>query len=457
MLYNISAQFFLLLLTNLKMFSMAQIYWEKDLETISRNDLEKLQLERLKATLGYALQSQYYKTLFKEKNLSIDSFQSIRDIHKIPFTTKENLRGHFPYGFLAAEKKDVIRLHSSSGTTGNPTVVFHSKHDLDSWANLVARSMFTAGIRDTDVFQNICGYGLFTGGLGFQYGAERLGALTIPAGAGNSKRQIKLMQDYGTTAIHTIPSYVPHLVDVFRDSNLDPRTDTDLRIMVIGAEPHTEETRQRIQEMLDIKAFNSYGLSEMNGPGVAFECNNQNGMHIWEDCYFVEVINPETLEPVANGEVGELILTTLDRQAMPILRYRTRDLTRIISEPCECGRTHRRIDRIKGRSDDMFIIKGCNVFPMQIEKILMQIPEIGQNYLIILETINDTDEIIVEVEVKDGIFMDTFAKLERLTKHITNEVKNEILVTPKVKLLEPNHFPPCEGKAVRVKDMRKHF
>jgi phenylacetate-CoA ligase len=436
---------------------MAHEYWEKELETMPRNDLEKFQFERFKKTLGFALQSQYYKNLFKEKNLSIDSFKSIKDIAKVPFTTKEDLRGHFPYGFLAADKKEVVRLHSSSGTTGNPTVVFHSKHDLASWANLIARSLFSVGVRDTDVFQNICGYGLFTGGLGFQYGAERLGALTIPAGAGNSKRQIKLMRDYGTTAIHTIPSYIVHLVDVFRELDLDPRTDTDLRLMVIGAEPHTEETRQRIQEMMSVKAYNSYGLSEMNGPGVAFECEHQRGLHIWEDCFFVEIIDPETLEPVPDGEVGELVLTTLDREAMPILRYRTRDLTRIVATSCPCGRTHKIVDRMKGRSDDMFIIKGCNVFPMQIEKVLMKIPEIGNNYMIILDTIDSVDEMIIEVEAQEGVFRDTFSKLERLTKNIINEVRNEVLVSPKVKLVEPNTLPKCEGKAVRVKDLRTQF
>lgn len=436
---------------------MSNIYWEKELETMPRKELEKLQVERLRKTLGFALQSQYYKSLFQSKGLTTESFKNIEDIKKIPFTTKDDLRSHFPYGFLAAEKKDVIRLHSSSGTTGNPTVIYHSKHDLDSWANLVARSLFAVGARDTDVFQNICGYGLFTGGLGFQYGAERLGALTIPAGAGNSKRQIKLMRDFGTTVVHTIPSYVTHLVDHFRDLNLDPRTDTDLRILVIGAEPHTEETRQRIQTMMGIKAYNSYGLSEMNGPGVAFECEYQRGLHIWEDNFIVEIINPQTLEPVADGEIGELVLTSIDRQAMPILRYRTRDLTRVIATECPCGRTHKILDRITGRSDDMFIIRGCNVFPMQIEKVLMQIPEVGNNYIIHLETVEGVDEMIVEVEIKEGQFLDNFAKLEKLTKYITTEVRNEVLVTPKVKLVEPSHFPPCEGKALRVIDKRKQF
>lgn len=433
------------------------IYWEKDIETMSRADINKFQLERLKQTISRAAQSTYYGNLFKQQGITANSVNHVSDINKIPFTTKEDLRGHFPYGFLAVEKKEVVRLHSSSGTTGNPTVIFHNHHDLDAWANLVARSMFAAGARDTDVFQNIAGYGLFTGGLGFQYGAEKLGMLSIPAGAGNSKRQIKLMQDYGTTVVHTIPSYVPHLFDVFGEHNIDPRTETDLRILFIGAEPHTEEARLRIQDMLGVKAFNSYGLSEMNGPGVAFECQYQQGMHLWEDSFLIEIINPQTLEPVAEGEVGELVLTTLNRRANPILRYRTRDLTRLIPGTCTCGRTHKRVDRMKGRSDDMFIIRGCNVFPMQIEKVLMQIPEVGNNYIIVLENNNDVDELIIEVEAKEGIFLDNLAKLERLTRQITTEIKNEVLVTPKVKLVEPNSIPKCEGKAIRVNDLRNQF
>jgi len=432
-------------------------YWEKDIETATRANLERFQLERLQTTLKFAKQSQYYNRLFNKEGLTPESFKSIKDISKIPFTTKDDLRENFPYGFLAVDKKDVIRLHSSSGTTGNPTVIFHNKHDLDSWANLIARSMYTTGVRETDVFQNICGYGLFTGGLGFQYGAERLGVLTIPAGAGNSRRQIKLMQDYDTTVIHTIPSYVPHLVDVFREMNLDPRIATHLRILLIGAEPHTEETRLRIQEMMGVKAFNSYGLTEMNGPGVAFECEAQQGMHVWEDCFYVEIINPETLEPIVDGEIGELVLTTLDRQANPVLRYRTQDLTRIIPGNCPCSRTHRRIDRIKGRTDDMFILRGCNIFPMQVEKILMKIPEVGNNYMILLETNNDVDEMIIEVEVKDSLLLDNYSRLEKLTRHIIAEVRNEVLVTPKIKLVETNTLPKSEGKAIRVKDFRNQY
>ena len=430
------------------------MYWENELETLNRNDLEKLQVKRLKSTIQSAMNSPYYGNLYKQMGLSADSVRSVADIQKLPFTTKQNLRENFPYGFLGLPTKELIRLHSTSGTTGNPTVIFHNRHDIDSWANLMARSLYCAGVRDTDVFQNICGYGLFTGGLGFQYGVERLGCLSIPAGAGNSPRQIKLMQDYGTTAIHAIPSYLNRLYEVFLEEGLDPRKDTKLHTFVIGAEPHTEEQRQRIEEMYGVKAYNSFGLTEMNGPGVAFECTYQNGLHIWEDAYLVEIINPETLEPIADGEVGELVLTTLDRQAMPLIRYRTRDLTRILPGTCACGRTHIRLDRITGRSDDMFIVKGCNIFPMQIEGVLMKIPEVGADYLITLKTIDGNDEMIIEVEVKKDWFNGDISRLDKLTKQLTALIRDEVLVKPIIRLVEPNSLPKPEGKAVRVKELR---
>jgi phenylacetate-CoA ligase len=430
------------------------MYWENELETLKRNDLEKLQVKRLKDTIHAAMNSPYYGNLYQQRGLSADSVKSVSDIRKLPFTTKQNLRDNFPYGFLGLPKKELIRLHSTSGTTGNPTVIFHNRHDIDSWANLMARSLYCAGVRDTDVFQNICGYGLFTGGLGFQYGIERLGCLSIPAGAGNSPRQIKLMQDYGTTVAHAIPSYLNRLYEVFLEEGLDPRKDTQLHTFVIGAEPHTEEQRLRIEEMFGVKAYNSFGLTEMNGPGVAFECTYQNGLHIWEDAYLVEIINPETLEPVADGEVGELVMTTLDRQAMPLIRYRTRDLTRILPGTCSCGRTHIRLDRITGRSDDMFIVKGCNIFPMQIEGVLMKIPEVGADYLITLDTIDGNDEMIIEVEVKKDWFNGDITRLDKLSRMITGQIRDEVLVKPIVKLVEPNSLPKPEGKAVRVKELR---
>lgn len=430
------------------------MYWEREFETLERNKLRSLQLERLKRTVKQAIQSPFYKELYQRKGISADRLKHVEAIRELPFTTKQDLREHFPYGFLSLPKKDIIRLHSSSGTTGNPTVIFHNRHDISSWANLMARSLYCAGVRDTDVFQNICGYGLFTGGLGFQYGIERLGCLSIPAGAGNSLRQIKLMQDYGTTAIHAIPSYLGRLYEVFQAEGLDPRKDTDLRLFVIGAEPHTEEQRQRIEDMFGVKAYNSFGLSEMNGPGVAFECTEQAGLHIWEDAFLIEIIDPETLEPVPDGEFGELVMTTLDREAMPLIRYRTRDITRIIPGVCACGRTHARLDRITGRSDDMFIVKGCNVFPMQIEGVLLKIPEVGSDYLITLERINGVDEMIVEVEVKKDWFNGDIARLDRLSKFITHQIRDEVLTKPIVRLVEPGSIPKSAGKAVRVVDKR---
>ena len=431
------------------------MYWEPELETMPRQALEALQLKRLKQTLRRAVKSPYYGGLRREGKITPAAIKTVSDVRSLPMTTKEDMRSHFPYGFLCVDRQQTIRLHCSSGTTGNPTVIFQTQTDLQSWANLVARCLFAVGARDTDVFQNICGYGLFTGGLGFQCGGERLGALTVPAGAGNSRRQIKLMQDFGTTVIHTIPSYLTRLHAVFGELGLDPIKDTRLRLLVIGAEPHTEETRQRIQQLFGVKAFNSYGLTEMNGPGVAFECEHQNGMHLWEDAYIAEIVDTDTLDPVPEGEVGELILTTLDRHAMPLVRYRTRDLTRFIPGQCPCGRTHRRIDRVVGRSDDMFIIRGCNVFPMQIEGVLMRIPEVGHDYLISLVTENGVDEIVLDVELRVQGFSDDFAGLEKLARRITHEVRDEILVTPKVRLVEPGALPKPEGKAIRFKDLRE--
>lgn len=430
------------------------MYWQPEIEQMPLQELRRFQLERLQKTLALAVQSPFYRQQLGDGGIKDAGLSDIKDIRRLPFTTKEDLRNHFPYGFLTGPKQGAVRLHCSSGTTGNPTVIFHDHHDLASWANLVARSLFCAGVRDTDVFQNICGYGLFTGGLGFQYGAERLGALVIPAAAGNTRRQVKLMQDFGTTAVHTIPSYLFRLHSAFCELGIDPRKDTELRLFVIGAEPHTEGQRRRIEDLFGVKAFNSYGLSEMNGPGVAFECREQNGLHVWEDCFVVEIINPKTLEPVPDGEEGELVMTTLDRRAMPLIRYRTRDLTHIIPEPCPCGRTHRRLARIAGRSDDMFIIKGCNVFPMQIEQVLMRFSEVGTDYLIVVDTNNENDELLIQVEIQKEWFTGDMADLEKLSRKIAHEVRDEILVTPNVQLVEPGSLPKSEGKAIRVHDRR---
>ncbi len=432
------------------------MYLHPEMETLTRAEIKTLQLERLQRIVRHCMNSPFYKQRFADNHLSPDDIRSLSDLQRIPFTTKQDLRDTYPFGMAAVPLEKTVRLHSSSGTTGNPTVILHTQQDLDEWANAVARCLHMVGLRPGDVFQNSSGYGMFTGGLGFQYGAERLGMLTVPAAAGNTLRQLKFITDFGTTALHAIPSYAARLYEVMQETGIDPRRDTKLKTLVIGAEPHSDEQRRRIEQMLGVKAYNSFGMSEMCGPGVAFECPYQNGLHIWEDYYIVEIIDPDTLQPVPEGEVGELVLTTLNREAMPLLRYRTRDLTRILPGDCPCGRHHLRLDRMRGRSDDMIILKGVNIFPIQIETILMQFKELGSDYLITLETADSNDEMIVEVELSQ-LFTDDYARLQALTREITRQLKDEILVTPRVKLVPRGSLPKSEGKAVRVKDLRKTF
>ena len=431
-------------------------YFNREMETLSRAEIEALQLQRLQHTVAHCMQSPFYKKRFEEIGLKPEAIQSLQDLRKIPFTTKQDLRDTYPFGMASVPLRECVRLHSSSGTTGTPTVILHTQRDLDEWANQVARNLWMVGLRPDDVFQNSSGYGMFTGGLGFQYGAERLGMLTIPAAAGNSLRQIKFMTDFGTTAVHAVPSYVTRLREVMDSVGVDPRRDTKLRVLAIGAEPHSEEQRRRIEEMMGVKAYNSFGMSEMCGPGVGFECPEQNGLHFWEDYYIVEIVDPETLEPVPDGEVGELVLTTLCREAMPLLRYRTRDLTRVLGRSCPCGRNHVRLDRMRGRSDDMMVLRGVNIFPIQIEKILMQFPELANNYLITLTTDDDNDNMLVEVELEE-LFTDDYQRLQALQKRIQRALKDEILLTPHVKLVPKNTLPVSDGKAVRVIDKRKVY
>ena len=428
---------------------MDAVYWDREIETLPRKELEKLQLERVNRTLQRVSLSRFYKGRIPQ---GIDTLDHIRDI---PLTTKQDLRDGFPDGFLTVSLDRAVRLHSSSGTTGRATVIYHTAGDINEWTEIVARSMYMTGVRSSDVFQNMMGYGLFTGGLGLHYGSERLGALTIPASSGNSKRQIRLMMDFGTTALHITPSYALHLYTIFREEGIDPKKDMNLRIAFLGAEPYSEETRRKIESLYGMNAFNSYGLSEMNGPGVAFECTEKNGMHLWEDNYLLEVIDPDTGDRVEDGVEGEIVLTTLKREAMPLIRYRTGDIATVFPGECACSRTHRRISRIKGRSDDMLIIKGVNLYPMQIEKVLMDIPEVGHNYLIEIENIDFLDTIIVKVEVRQEIFHGDIHELENLKRSVIEALRSEILITPRVELVEPNSLPKSEGKAVRVVDRRK--
>ena len=432
-------------------------FFNPEFETLKRSELEVLQLERLKATVKHCYEgSAFYHKRLDSVGIKPTDIRSLDDLQRIPFTTKQDLRDTYPFGIASVPLSECVRLHSSSGTTGNPTVILHSRKDLEQWANAVARCLWMVGCRPEDVFQNTSGYGMFTGGLGVQYGAERLGMLTVPAAAGNTLRQIKFFKDFRTTVVHAIPSYAARMYEVMCQQGIDPRRDLALRTFVIGAEPHSEDTRRRIEEMLGIKAYNSFGMSEMMGPGVAFECKEQNGLHIWEDYFIVEIVDPDTLEPVPDGEVGELVLTTINREAMPLLRYRTRDLTRILPGSCPCGREHKRLDRMKGRSDDMIILKGVNIFPIQIETILMPFKELASDYLITLETVADNDAMTVEVELSD-MFVDDYAALQRLEKEITRQLRDEILITPRVRLVPKGSLPKSEGKAVRVKDLRKQY
>lgn len=422
-------------------------------ETLERGKLEELQVQRLKKTIELAANSPYYSDIFEKNSINPSIIKTAEDITKLPFTTKDDLRSQYPYGLLTQPLDNFVRLHASSGTTGTPTAIFYTKKDLDTWADLMARSMYSIGLRNSDVFQNMSGYGLFTGGLGIHYGAEKLGCLTIPAGTGNTKRQIKLIRDFNVTGLHIIPSFALYFAAKVREEGFDP-AEMPWKVALIGAEPHTEHTRRKIEELMHIKAYNSYGLSEMNGPGVAFECLEQNGMHVWEDSYIAEIINPETGEHVAEGEIGELVMTTLTREGMPIIRYRTRDLTRFIPGQCKCGRTSRRIDRIMGRADDMLILKGVNIYPMQIEKIIMGIPEVGQNYMIELIKEGLMDQIRVKVEIKEEYFIEDMRALQGIQKKIAGMLRDEILITPRVELVQHNSIPKTEGKAVRVVDLR---
>jgi phenylacetate-CoA ligase len=430
------------------------MFWNEEIETLDRKSLEALQLKKLKRSLEAAATTPFYKKVFEDKKVNISKINSIEHVKDLPLTTKNDLRLSYPDGMVTLPMQEIVRMHASSGTTGKSTVIFYSLKDIDDWADLVARCMVATGTTRDDVFQNMMGYGLFTGGLGLHYGAEKLGCMVIPSSTGNTQKQIQLIQDFNTTVVHITPSYSLHLVEVIQESGIDPH-DLALKKAYIGAEPHSESTRRKIEEQYGIDAYNSYGLSEMNGPGVSFECTYKDGMHTWEDFYIVEIIDSKTEEVLPDGEEGELVLTHLNREAMPIIRYRTRDLTRITPEKCACGRTHRRIERIKGRSDDMLIVGGVNVFPSQIESVLMNIPEVGNNYQIVLDREESLDRIHIKVELYSKMFHGDLKELNRLKKKITEAVRSTIIVNPRVELLEPGSLPPSMGKAIRVIDNRK--
>ncbi len=429
-------------------------FWNKEVETAERGRLQELQLQRLKKIIGCALRTPFYKRRLSQVGInSQDDVRSLQDVQRIPFTTKDDLRQSFPKGLLAVDMREVVRIHSSSGTTGIPTVIYFTRSDVDSWTDLLARSITGTGATPDDVFQNMMTYGLFTGGLGLHYGAERVGMAVIPIGGGNTKRQIQTMKDFQTTVVHITPSYLLHIHSRLGEDGIH-RKDLALRKAFIGAEPHSENTRRKLQDLLHIDAYNSYGLSELNGPGVAFECVCKKDMHVWEDAYIAEVIDPKTGEVLKEGQEGELVLTNLVRCAMPILRYRTRDLAFLYPEGCDCGRTHRRLSRILGRTDDMLIINGVNVFPSQIEEKIMKIPEVATNYQIHVDKKGALDRLTVKVEIYPKLFLGEVARLEALRDKIREELQASITIAPVVELHEPGSLPVFEGKAKRVVDER---
>lgn len=422
---------------------------------MARDDLEQLQLERLQSTLyRVGTHVPFYRKKFEELKINYDDFKSLDDLRRLPFTVKQDLRDNYPYGLFAVPLRDVVRVHSSSGTTGLATVVGYTRNDLKNWSNLVARVLTGAGVTKDDVIQIAFGYGLFTGGFGLHYGAERLGASVIPISAGNTKRQIQIMQDFKTTALVCTPSYALIIADTMMEMGVNPNG-LSLRVGLFGAEPWSEAMRHEINEKLGIRATDNYGLSEVMGPGVAGECEECNGLHINEDHFLLEVLDQETLEPVAPGEVGELVITTLTKEAFPMIRYRTRDLTRLIPESCPCGRTFTRMQRIIGRTDDMLIIKGVNVFPIQIEKVLFEIEGTEPHYQIVIERENHNDMVTVLVEVNESMFFHQMKKQRRMVDHIKARLSSELGIGVNVKLVEEKTLERSQGKSQRVIDKRK--
>lgn len=435
--------------------SRTEVFHDRDMERMSPDELKAYQLERLRFTVETALKTPFYQKRLKKCGITSPSdIQSLADIQKIPFTTKDDLRECYPKGLLAVPMKDVVRIHTSSGTTGIPTVIYHTQSDLDHWTGLLVRSAAACGVSAEDVFQNMMTYGMFTGGLGLHYGLERLGALVIPSSSGNTRRQLQLMKDFRSTVVHATPSYMFHLASKIPEYGFDIK-DFCIKKAFLGGEPYSENTRRKIEEIFHIDVYNSYGLSEMNGPGVAFECVEKAGMHLWEDEYILEIIDPQTGKNLKDGNEGEMVLTTLCRQATPLLRYRTRDLTTVIKGRCPCGRTHRRISRITGRTDDMMIINGANVFPSQIEQVIMHIPEVGNNYQICLVKDGALDKLIVRVEIYSKLFAGELSDLEKLKVGIREQLRSAIVVNPVVELHEPGSLPAFELKAKRVVDQRE--
>ena len=434
------------------------MYWNKPVETMERSSLEDLQLTRLQETIRRVYQNvPVYRERMQAKNLVPEDIQELSDIRKLPFTQKTDLRDNYPYGLFAAPQEEIVRIHASSGTTGKPIVAGYTQHDLQVWSEVVARCLGCAHISKEDTVQVSYGYGLFTGGLGLHYGVERMGAKVIPTSAGATQRQMMLMEDLHTTAIACTPSYALMLGETMRDNNFD-RNRLKLKTGIFGAEPWTEGMRNEIEQLLGIKALDIYGLTETIGPGVAMEClEGHNGLHVWEDHFLIEILNPDTDEPVPDGELGELCITTISKEGMPTIRYRTHDLTSVIPEPCVCGRTHRRIQRLRGRTDDMLIIRGVNVFPSQVEASIVGIPGIAPRYMLVVDRVNNLDTLEVQVELLPELVSDEVKSIEQLSKTVTRAIEQTLNLSVKLRLMEPGTIERSEGKSKRIIDKRNLY
>lgn len=420
------------------------------METISGPDLRTLQLKRLTWTVRQAEKVPFYQSLLKNAGIRSDAIRSLDDLVKLPFTSKKDLRLGYPFGSLAVPLTEVVRIHTTSGTTGKPTVVGYTRADLENWADLMARDLTMVGLGPGDVFQNALGYGLFTGGLGFHAGAEKIGMTVIPSATGNTRRQIEMIEDFGVTAVNATPSYAMRLAEVAEEMGAGLET---LRIGTFGAEPWSENMRRELEERLGITAYDSYGMSELYGPGAAFECEEKNGLHFWHDSFLIEIINPETGEQLGPGERGELVVTPLVKEAMPLIRYRTGDITMILDDVCPCGRGQK-IARIMGRSDDMLVIRGINVFPSQIEHVLLSLPEVGEQFMVYIDRIHHLDEMTIEVEVNRDYFSGELGDLTHVQKRVAGVLRDSLNLRTRVTLVEPGSLPRFEGKAKRVIDRR---
>jgi len=427
------------------------MFWDEKAETLKPGELKELQLKRLKKTLIQVQHVDFYRNLLSGSGVKSSSVKTLEDIRKIPFTKKQDLREGYPFGFFAVPLKKIVRIHTTSGTTGKPTVVGYTRKDLAMWSDLIARNMTMVGVGEDDIFQNMVNYGMFTGGLGFHYGAEKIGMTVIPSATGNTKRQIEMIRDFGVTTIHCTPSYAMHLAEIAEEMNMPLES---LKTGIFGAEPWSESVRRTLEKKLGLTAYDSYGLSELFGPGVAFECPERDGLHIWHDCFYVEIIDPKTGEQVSDGERGELVVTPLVKDAMPLLRYRTGDITFLMEDGCLCRRGQK-IARITGRSDDMLVIRGINVFPSQIEHVLLKIPEVGNQFMVYIDRINHLDEMTVEVEINREYFSGELADLARLQKKVVKELHDALELRTTVTLVEPGSLPRFEGKAKRVIDRRE--